>query len=582
MLLIEVLLAFMAVLLAVIWPTIGAAWFERIERVFSPVANRRLLAVVVIGSATLSLRLAVLRVEPIPQPAVHDEFSYLLQADTFAHGRLTNPTPPMWEHFETFFVIQKPTYCGKYFPGQALFLSLGQVVLKNPFWGVWLTSGLMCAAITWMLQGWFSPGWAFVGGALALLRFGVFGYWADSYWGGNVAAIGGALVLGALPRIKTSQRARDALLMGIGVALLINSRPWEGFVLSLPVAAILLVWMLGKDSPPFNQVLRRVVLPLGLVVAATVGWLGYYCWRTTDSPFRSPYQVYEQTYGAFPYMAWQHQRPEPLFRHTVLRKLQIDQVRVLYESYKTPVGQGLRIFSAWAFFLGPLLTLPFLTLIFVLPYGFSIRDLSQHSKTVILLLIFFAAGTELVVFYNPHYSAPVTALIIAAIVLAMQRLRVWSRSGLFLTRAITVACVIVFVLRGAAAPLHLTVSPHSTYGWNEFSLFKPKGWFPRAEIQSELRAIQGDHLVIVRYRPDHEPFPDWVYNDADLEHAKIIWARDMGAEENSKLINYFHDRKAWLLEPDENPPKLVPYGSQSQESGPSGPGTKKGALMSVF
>src|SRR5215475_4728342 len=227
MLYVEAALAFMAAIIALIRPTLGSYWFERIESALLPLAKRRGLAVVSIGLLTLALRIAVLPVEKIPAPSVHDEFSYLLQADTFAHGRLTNPTPAMWEHFETFHVIFQPTYCSKFFPGQALFLTLGKLLFGHPYWGVWLSSGLMCAAVTWMLQGWFPAQWALLGGILAMLRFGVFGYWADSYWGGNVAAIGGALVLGALPRLKSFRLTQDAALMGLGLILLALSRPWE-------------------------------------------------------------------------------------------------------------------------------------------------------------------------------------------------------------------------------------------------------------------------------------------------------------------------------------------------------------------
>src|SRR3989475_3661431 len=248
--LIELCLTAVAVLLAFAAPSFGVSWFAKWETRLSRLARRPRLAVAIVGALALILRAALLPFEPIPKAGVQDEFSYLLAADTFAHGRLANPTHPMWVHFETIAELQQPTYASKYPPAQGLVLAAGQVIFGHPFWGVWLSVGIMCAAICWMLQGWLAPEWAFLGGALAAIRLGSFSYWANSYWGGAVAATGGALVLGALPRIKRHQRPRDALLLGVGLALLANSRPYESLFFSLPVGIALLLWIVNKKAPP--------------------------------------------------------------------------------------------------------------------------------------------------------------------------------------------------------------------------------------------------------------------------------------------------------------------------------------------
>ncbi|HYA31059.1 MAG TPA: hypothetical protein VEI95_19735, partial [Acidobacteriota bacterium] len=205
----------------------------------------------------------------IPQPQAHDEFSYLLAADTFAHGKLTNPTHPMWIHFETMHVIHVPSYASKFMPAQGAILALGQVLGGHPIVGAWLSMAFMCAAICWMLHACVPRRWALLGGVLTIIHpiIGVGGYWAQSYWGGAVAATGGALLLGGARRLLREPRVPFAVAVGIGLSILANSRPYEGLVLSLPVAIAMLIGLAGKHRFNLGLVVRRVLLPLGFIGA---------------------------------------------------------------------------------------------------------------------------------------------------------------------------------------------------------------------------------------------------------------------------------------------------------------------------
>ena len=137
-----------------------------------------------------------------------------------------------------------------YPPLQGMILAAGKILTGKPFWGVWLSIGIMCAAFCWMLQAWLPPGWALLGRLALTVGIPATSYLGDnSYWGGAPAAIGGALLLGSLPRIWRKQRVRDAVLFGLGIAMLANSRPYEGLVLATAVVAALLTWMLGRRRP---------------------------------------------------------------------------------------------------------------------------------------------------------------------------------------------------------------------------------------------------------------------------------------------------------------------------------------------
>jgi len=564
MLQIEFALVLAAVGMALLVPSLGAGWFQQVESQFNRLARRHGLSLVVIALLTWTLRIGLLPVLPVPEPVIHDEFAYLLAADTYAHGRLTNPTHLLWIHFETIGVIQKPSYQCIAQPAQGMILAVGQTLFHDPYWGTCLAAGLMCAAICWMLQGWVPSRWALLGGLLCTLRFGVFGYWANSYWGGLAGAIGGALVIGALPRIKNRQRVRDSLLMGLGLAVLANSRPYEGLVFSLPVAIFLFVWMGSKKSLPLAVFLRRVVIPVSLVLGLTIAGIAYYCWRVTGNPFRMPYQAESQTYGVAPYFIWQKITTPPVFHNAQMQDLYVNRLPQMYRLSRSPLGLVIKLYRSWSFYLWPVLTLPLLALPVALPYGFSWSQIHKRTRDLLLVLVIMLAGVAGETFFEPHYASPLTGVLLALLLLAMRQMSRWrfrgQRSGLFLVRALPVICIIMFALRATAGLTHISLVDSYAPAWHEDG---PKH-AGRSAIVEELEKKPGQQLAIVRYRADRIPFEEWVYNQSDIDHEKVVWARELSPAQNQELIRYFHDRIAWLIEPDEKPVRVSKYPIQKK------------------
>src|SRR5258708_4940574 len=140
------------------------AWFEpRMQEL----AGRPGWCMMLVAVLPVMLRMLLVFHHPIPTPTVSDEFSHLLVADTLLHFRLANSPHLMYRFFETYFVLQEPTYSSIYAIGQGAVLAIGRIVFGHPWAGVALSVAAFCSLCNWMLRGSTTPGWALLGGLLA-------------------------------------------------------------------------------------------------------------------------------------------------------------------------------------------------------------------------------------------------------------------------------------------------------------------------------------------------------------------------------------------------------------------------------
>jgi hypothetical protein len=494
-----------------------------------------------IGLLALIIRLALLPWLPIPEPVVHDEFSYLLGAETFASGRLTNPAHPLWIHFETFHVNQQPTYATKYPPAQSLVLAMGQRLFGNYWFGVWLSVGFMCACLTWMVQGWAARRYALMAGLIAIAQWGVTGYWINSYWGGALGAAGGALVLGAVPRLVRRVTASSMALGTLGVLLLANTRPYEGALTVMGALMALVLWRRRAGYRLSQLFLARAALPATMLLVAGVAGMAYYNYRVTGDPLVLPYVVNQKQYSSSPHLWILPAGHSVSYRHDIMRRFWIDWDMPLYFAARANPGIVLTRFARFIlpFFISPLTGL-LIAIAVVLRRGWKVH-LALALAAVPAVGILMEKSSWM------HYFSPATGLVLFLAMCGLQFLRTARIRGVRLgTYALVVFAGVFLMYASLGIASEIMSTATNSFANN------------RRSVIHTLEAAGGRHLVIVRYSPEHAIHEEWIYNHADIDGSSIVWAHDMGAQQNRELCGYYRGRNIWLLDPDAGP-SLLPY-----------------------
>lgn len=488
----------------------------------------------------------------IHNPQAHDEFSYILGADTFAHGRLVNPAPPLGKFFESPHELVRPVYASKYPPGQAMFLALGQVLFGAPFYGVIIGNALMLFTFCLMLFAWVTPQWAMAVTAMFGLVLSPAMYWTTSYWGGSVAASGGALALLAIGLYRRKQTPLAGVVFALGALLLFWTRPYEGGVFTL---ALLIVFA----GDLWQRRRAGVCLAALSLLAVGVVWTCYDNYAVTGNPLLLPYMLHARQYDA-----------TPVFWFLPMRDgLTYSTPRLA--AFHGPNGEEASFYKRkeprWKLFIDDLIVstqTPDLALrigvLMTLLVPVALRDPVFKKMAVVATVILFALSIE--TFHEEHYSAPVWAGL--ALMIAIWAERAWNLRiaklpvGAVLTLLILALPVIVTGSQIAIASKnhqldqHFSKSPSSQVNWSN----------RRTALIRRLTALQEPQLVFVRYpSPDWRVTQEWVYNSADIDHQRVILAHDFGPEQDRALLNYYPNRAVWLLtfDPSSGREHIEPY-----------------------
>jgi hypothetical protein len=283
-----------------------------------------------------------------------------------------------------------------------------------------------------------------------------------------------------------------------------------------------------------------VATPAAVVLAIGVAWMGYYNWRVTGDARVTPYRLYDATYTVAPHFVFQKAQARE-FGNPQMREFHAVWERSLWERQQTLGGWAKEAAGKTVGIGGMLLQPVFVVL--------AIAGLARAMRRDRWLWVGIAALACLVAGMLPvtwnflnHYGAPLLPWWMAVVVCALRRSR--GAAGKMLRRVAVAGWVF------AGAWTVVAQARVQATGWEQ----NREGILYALGTESP-----GKDLVVVRYLPGHIVHVEWVYNEADVDGAEVVFARELSERENAEMFEYFEGRKVWLMEVGGQGVRMNPY-----------------------
>lgn len=530
-----------AILIAILVPRLGSVQFSNVEKGLRSIADRPILSSILVGASAILARLSLIPFLGTTQVIAPDEGSILLQAQTYVAGHFGNHGAPLPPSFESFYVILQPVYASMYPVLRAAPMALTHLVGLGYWAGILLTMAALAVATYWLIRAFRLPGYGLVCALLIIFRYGLFSFWVNSYESAAFTALGGVLLVLGYKRLS-ERSIVYAVLFGLGLFILMTTRPFEGFVFSLPFLVAVAWRAIDSRAEPLGNV-PAVAIGVAVFVGLGLGLTLYSNQLITGSWRMFPYNLYRTTYAQTPAFLFEHLIHGGSARYDLARRY-LDLEAEAYFRNHGLLGvlnaELMRLRNSWNFYVGFALLIPFLA---------GLQSLRNH-KVILASVITLGAGLAVETWGHAHYASPLFGVILLTIAFGFGRLRNWTPHGKPLGAALGRMLVIGLVL-GELAPLWVALSHAKIGNPTSGEVASSCCWIRPTSIHSLIDSYledlhAGKRIVFVDTGP-RAPLSVIIYNDADLQDAKTIWANADPVYDASVRAR-FPGREAWRLD----------------------------------